>query len=188
MTDFISEILSIALIFFLPGFFLVLAIFPRRGALSADFDLLFKVALGIVLSLLISTLAGMLIYGIDELAKAPADIQAQRLWFILGLATITFAAISWFRGGIEAILKKKKPSAEMKKGGKEELIRLTSEKKTLLEKIDRLESGSYQRNQSLREEATVRISAIRVEVDKINVRIEELLREEENRTDGDQSA
>jgi len=188
MTDVFSGLLSIALIFFLPGFFLVLAIFPKRGSLSTDFDLLCKIALGIMLSLLISTLTGMIIYGIDELSSAPASVQSQRLWSILGSTSISFAAISWFRGGIKALVKGEAPSAEKKEGGEEELIRLTSEKRALLEKIKRLESESYQRNQSLREEAKIRKSAIRNDVDKINARIEELLREEEKKTDGEQTA
>jgi hypothetical protein len=187
MTDILSGLLSIALIFFLPGFFLVLAIFPKRGALGADFDLLFKIALGIMLSLLISTLTGMLIYGIDELSSAPASVQSQRLWAILGFASIAFAAISWFRGGIRALVKKETPSAEKKEEGREELIRLTSEKRALLERIKQLESESHQKSQPLREEARIRTTVIRGDVDKINARIEELLKEEK-KTDGEQTA
>jgi len=188
MTDVLSGLLSIALIFFLPGFFLVLAIFPKRGALGADFDMLFKIALGIMLSLLISTLTGMLIYGVDQLSSAPADVQSQRLWAILGSTSIAFAAISWFRGGIKAPVGIEAPSADKKEEAEEELIRLTSEKRALLEKIDRLESESYQKNQSLREEAKIRKTAIRGDVEKINARIEDLLREDEKKTDGEKTA
>jgi hypothetical protein len=188
MIDVLSGLLSIALIFFLPGFFLVLVIFPKRGALGADFDLLFKIALGIMLSLLISTLTGMLLYGVDQLSSASADVQSQRLWAILGSASIAFAAISWFRGGIQALVGREAPPAEKKEGGEEELIRLTSEKRVLLEKFDRLESESHQKNQSLREEAKIRKSAIRGDVDKINARIEELLREDGKKTDGGKTA
>jgi len=188
MTDVLSGLLSIALIFFLPGFFLVLAIFPKRGALGADFDMLFKIALGIMLSLLISTLTGMLIYGVDQLSSAPADVQSQRLWAILGSTSIAFAAISWFRGGIKALVGIEAPSADKKEEAEEELIRLTSEKRALLEKIDRLESESYQKNQSLREEAKIRKTAIRGDVEKINARIEDLLREDEKKTDGEKTA
>ena len=187
MIDILVGLLSLILIFFLPGFLLTLIIFPKKGALNAEYDILFKGVLGIMLSLMISILIGMVIYGVDQLA-APPEVQSMRLWLILGLLSVGLAAVAWTKGGLKILLVSD-ASAESTDGGSEqELKRLTTEKRTLQNTIGRLEGEKYKKNEKLKQEATVRITALKRDVEKINARIEELLREEEKKTEGEQTA
>lgn len=187
MIDILVGLLSLILIFFLPGFLLTLIIFPKKGALNAEYDILFKGVLGIMLSLMISILIGMVIYGVDQLA-APPEVQSMRLWLILGLLSVGLAVVAWTKGGLKSLLVSD-TSAESADGGSEqELIRLTTEKRTLQKTIGRLEGEKYKKNEKLKQEATVRITALKRDVEKINARIEELLREEEKKTEGEQTA
>jgi hypothetical protein len=187
MIDILVGLLSLILIFFLPGFLLTLIIFPKKEALNAEYDILFKGVLGIVLSLMISILIGMVIYGIDQLS-APPEVQSLRLWLILGLLSIGLAVVAWTRGGLKILLFSKVPVESTNEGSEQELKRLTTEKRTLHKTIGRLEGEKYKKNEKLGQEATVRITVLKKDVEKINARIEELLREEEKKTDGEKTA
>jgi len=187
MIDIFVGLLSLILIFFLPGFLLALIIFPKKGALNAEFDILFKGVLGIVLSLMISILIGMAIYGIDQIS-APSEVQSMRLWLILGLLSVGLAAVAWTRGGLKILLFSNVPAESTNEESEQELKRLTTEKSALQKTIGRLEGEKYKENEKLKQEATVRITVLKRDVEKINARIEELLREEEKKTDGEQTA
>jgi NADH:ubiquinone oxidoreductase subunit 5 (subunit L)/multisubunit Na+/H+ antiporter MnhA subunit len=187
MIDILVGLLSLILIFFLPGFLVTLIIFPKKGALSEDYDILFKGVLGIVLSLLISILIGMVIYGIDQLSASP-EVQSMRLWLILGLLSVGLAFVAWTKGGLKTLLFPKTSAESTADGSEKELKRLTTEKGTLQKTIGRLEGEKYKNNEKLQQEATVRIAALKKDVEKINARIEDLLREEEKKTDGENIA
>jgi len=187
MIDILVGLLSLILIFFLPGFLLALVIFPKKGTLNAEYDILFKGVLGIVLSLMISILIGMVIYGIDQLS-APPEVQSMRLWLILGLLSVGLAAVAWARGGLKIPAFSNVSTESPSEGNEQELKRLTTEKRTLQKTIGRLEGEKYKKNEKLMQEATVRITVLKRDVEKINSRIEELLRKEEKKTDGEQTA
>jgi len=187
MIDILVGLLSLILIFFLPGFLLALVIFPKKGTLNAEYDILFKGVLGIVLSLMISILIGMVIYGIDQLS-APPEVQSMRLWLILGLLSVGLAAVAWTRGGLKIPAFSNVSTESPSEGNEQELKRLTTEKRTLQKTIGRLEGEKYKKNEKLMQEATVRITVLKRDVEKINSRIEELLRKEEKKTDGEQTA
>ena len=187
MIDILVGLLSLILIFFLPGFLLALIIFPKKGALNAEFDILFKGVLGIVLSLMISILIGMVIYGIDQLS-APPEVQSLRLWLILGLLSVGLAVVAWTKGGFKILLFSNVSAESTDEGSEQELKRLTTEKRTLQKTIGRLEGEKYKKNEKLGQEATVRITVLKKDVEKINARIEDLLREDEKKTDGEKTA
>ena len=187
MIDILVGLLSLILIFFLPGFLLALILFPKKGALNEEYDILFKGVLGIVLSLMISILIGMVIYGIDQLS-APPEVQSMRLWLILGLLSVGLAAIAWVRGGLRILIFPKASKDSATDGREQELKRLTTEKDALQRKIGRLEGEKFEKDGKLKQEAAVRISVLKKDVEKINARIEESLREEEKKTDGEQTA
>lgn len=187
MIDILVGLLSLILIFFLPGFLLALILFPKKGALNEEYDILFKGVLGIVLSLLISILIGMVIYGVDQLS-APPEVQSLRLWLILGLLSVGLAVIAWIRGGLKTLLFSNASEGSVKDGSEQELKRLTTEKDALQRKIGRLEGEKFKKNEKLKQEAAVRITVLKRDVEKINTRIEELLKEEEKKTDGEQTA
>lgn len=187
MIEILVGLLSLILIFFLPGFFLALIIFPKKGTLNAEHDLLFKAVLGIMLSLMISILIGMVIYGIEQFS-APPEVQSMRLWAILGLLSVGLAIIAWIRGGLRTLVLPDASAKPVAEGGEQELKRLTAEKRTMQRTIGRLEGEKYKKDERLQQEATVRIAALRGDIEKINNRIEELLRDEEKKMDGEPDA
>ena len=187
MIDLLVGFLAIVLIFFLPGFFLVLIIFPKKGALDPDYDVLYKFVLGIVLSALISILTGMVIYGIEQLKAAP-EVQSERLWLILGSLSIVFGAVAWYRGGLRIPFLRRSPAEKTGEDKDQELERLTTEKKALQQTIGRLEGEEYQKNEALKQEASMRIAVLKEDIEKINARIEQLLGEEEKRLEDERTA
>lgn len=178
MLDIVVGLLALILLFFLPGFLLVLIIFPKRGALSADFDIVFKGMLGIVLSIVISIAIGIILYGVDSLA-APPDVQSLRLWVILSAVSIALGIIAWRRSAFRSILPKKTHIPGITETAEDELNRLTSEKRKLQERLVLLESDDYKFDDALKEEASVRIPALKQEIERINRRIDEIVGQEE---------
>lgn len=187
MIDILVGLLSITLLFFLPGFMIVLILYPKRDALSKEFDLLFKVVLGIAFSIVISIIVGMILYGIDWLV-APPDVQSQRLWIILTLISISLGAIAFWRGGFGFVLSSKVTEGTPRDNTEEELDRLAAEKKSLQEKILMLDSKEYQENQALKNEAAVRIPLIRKDIEKINEKIDKMISEEPKAAEGGKAA
>ena len=179
MIDVLIGILALLLIFFFPGFFLVLIIFPKRGQLSMDFDILFKGALGIALSILISVLDVILLDQIGSSIGTPM-ITSAALWLSIGALTIILGIISWFFGGLRdlvmSVLKKQPAKVE---SADEELRKLAHSKRQLQRKLALLESKEYQSHPSLKEEATIRIPIINQQIADINKKIDEIMSKKE---------
>jgi cell division protein FtsB len=183
MLDILVALLSLIFLFFLPGFLLVLIIWPNRDALSMQYDLLFKCIVGIVFSIIISIFVGMVLYGIGSLS-APPELQLMRLWLILGILSIIFGLVSWRMGGLRELVTRRR-TAESNPSIDEELDRLAMEKRKLQEKIALMESEEYKSDQTLMEEAAVRIPVLKKEIADINKRIDELIEKEEKGTEGE---
>jgi len=177
MLEIITGLLALILIFFLPGFFLALSIWPKKGSLSTEYDLLFKCVIGVVFSLLISIFVGMVIFGVQELS-APQETQNLRLWLILGAISVAFALVSWRRGGLHDLAIRRPGKAKGGRSIDDELNRLSAEKRRLQERIALMESEEYKSDQVLREEAAVRIPALKKEIAAINEKIDELVESE----------
>ena len=54
----LSIIPALLLLFFLPGWTLVNLLFPRKGELDREYDLLYRLTLGIVMSVVVTILYG----------------------------------------------------------------------------------------------------------------------------------
>ena len=175
MLEIIIDILALIVLFFLPGFFLVLIIFPNRGQLSKDFDLIFKICLSIALSAAISIIAGLLasFFGIFS---GPLDTKSIRLWIVMILVTFWLGVFSWKFGGLKAFFAfEKEPSDIAIESKEDELRQLVLEKKRLQEKLAILMSKHYQTDKTLKEEASVRIPGLKKQIEEINIRIDELV-------------
>ena len=104
MLDALRVIVALILIFFLPGIMLVQALFPRKGELDADFDWLYRAAMAIGLSIVITILVN---FGLNSLGVNPDTgmgyVTAGPITLSLILLTLAFFGIAWFRGGMPFI-------------------------------------------------------------------------------------
>jgi len=182
MIDVLVGLVALLLIFFIPGFFLVLILFPKKGQLSRDFDLLFKSALAIALSILIAVLVAIVLDQIGAATGTPG-INSVSLWVSMTVVSIALGFISWFFGGLreltDSVLHRPSGTKESKD---EEIGRLASEKKLLQQKLALLESDAYKSNATLRNEAMVRIPAVKKQIMDINRKIDEIVSQKETNT------
>jgi len=184
MIDIIIGLLALVLLFFLPGFLLALIIWPKKDSLSMEYDLLLKCVIGMVFSMIISILVGIVLYGIDGM-QAPKDTQSIRLWLILSVISIILGSISWNSGGLRDLVIRKPNQAKGGRSIDDDLNRLSAEKRKLQEKIAMMESEEYKSDKVLIEEAAVRIPALKKEIAAINQRIDELVESEEIGAEGE---
>jgi uncharacterized membrane protein len=100
---------AVLLMFFLPGFMLVQALFPRKNELDEEHDLLFRVVLGIGMSIVITALDGFVL---GSLGVNP--VTDKGFWdpfyitLSLSLITIVLFFIGWYRGSYPSLKKSKK--------------------------------------------------------------------------------
>ena len=101
MLDALRVIGALFLIFFLPGIMLVQALFPRKGELDADFDWLYRAAMAIGLSIVITILVnfGLNSLGVDQ-ETGMGYVTAVPITLSLVLITLIFFGIAWLRGGL----------------------------------------------------------------------------------------
>jgi len=101
MLDALRVIAALILIFFLPGIMLVQALFPRKGELDADFDWLYRGAMAIGLSIVITILVN---FGLNSLGVNPETgmgyVTAVPITVSLICITLAFFGIAWLRGGL----------------------------------------------------------------------------------------
>lgn len=95
----IDIFLVMVVAFFLPGFFLVNALFPRKGELDKDYDMLYRITLGTVMSVVIVIIMGFVLnaFGQDP-NTGKGYFRAELIWPILIGFTILFFIIGWYRG------------------------------------------------------------------------------------------
>ena len=105
--NWIRVVAGLLLVLFLPGYTLIQAMFPRRGELDEEFDTLYRVTLGIAMSICVVILIGFVL-GNPFLGDAPdwegwsdGDKGYFQTFFVTASITITtllFFGIGWFRG------------------------------------------------------------------------------------------
>lgn len=99
----IEVILAGLFIFFLPGFLLINAIFPRKGELDREYDLLFRITLGIVMSVVVVVIVGFVLNSLTQDFGIRQDsgkgfVTDVYLWTILVVLSILFFLVGWIRG------------------------------------------------------------------------------------------
>ncbi len=102
MFDALRLIGAIMLVFFIPGMVLVQALFPRKGELDSDFDWLYRLGLGIGLSIVVTILIN---FGLNSLGVNPDTgmgyVTTVPITLSLVLFSAVFFAIAWLRGGMQ---------------------------------------------------------------------------------------
>lgn len=99
MLDALRIITGLLLIFFIPGFTLVQALFPRKGELDVEFDLLYRATLAIGLSIVVTILTG---FALNSLGINPQTgmgyFTTLYITISLILISLVFFIIGWYRG------------------------------------------------------------------------------------------
>jgi len=96
MSNPLQVIAGMAVVFFLPGWTLVNMLFPRRGELDPDYDQLYRLALGMGLSIVISIMVG---FGLNAIStEEHGYVTAGPLWLVLLSVTLLFGVAGWLRG------------------------------------------------------------------------------------------
>ena len=90
---------ALFLIFFLPGYLLVNTLYPRRGELDREYDGLYRVTLGIVLSIAVTVLWSFLLnaFGVNQDTGLGYVVGPNIAAGLLGLSAAFFVA-GWWRG------------------------------------------------------------------------------------------
>lgn len=99
MPNPIQAILGLLMVFFMPGYLLMNAVFPRKGSLDPDLDLLYRLVFGIGLSMVLAILVS---FGLNVLGVNPETglgyIDAPYLWLSFSVISLVFFIIGWYRG------------------------------------------------------------------------------------------
>ena len=121
-------IAAILMIFFLPGFTFINMLFPKEGELDLEFDMLYRITLGIAMSITLSILVGF-VFGSITTEGDKGYFTAGNLWISLIAITIIFFIAGYFRGAYDWVFVKFKLKPPKKEGKRAKLI----EMKTLLQ-------------------------------------------------------
>ncbi len=95
-------ILSALLMFFLPGFTLINAVYPVKGELDEELDMLYRMTYGLGLSAAIVVLIGFIL-GHISLNGGKGLFVSETLTAGLILLTVLFFLIGWYRGGYQRL-------------------------------------------------------------------------------------
>jgi len=96
MSNPLQVLAGIAIVFFLPGFTMVCMMFPRKGELDPEYDIVYRLALGMGVSVVISIIVGFALNAIST--EEHAYVKAGPLWASLLSVTGIFTFVGWWRG------------------------------------------------------------------------------------------
>jgi MFS family permease len=96
MSNPLQVLAGIAFVFFLPGYTLVNMLFPRRGELDPEYDIVYRAALGMGLSIVVAILVGFMLNAISS--EGHGYVTAGPLWGVLVSVTLVFVLVGWLRG------------------------------------------------------------------------------------------
>lgn len=90
-------LLSALFMFFLPGFTLINAIYPGRGELSDELDMLYRIVYSIGMSVALVVIIGFVLGNVFE------GFVGRNLWLSLVSLTVVFFFIGWYRGAYQSL-------------------------------------------------------------------------------------
>ena len=89
---------AVLILFFLPGYTFINMLFPKRGALDLEYDQLYRIGLGMGMSIVIAILTGYIL-GYTSL------FYGKYIWLALISLTAIFFIIGFYRGGYPTLRK-----------------------------------------------------------------------------------
>jgi hypothetical protein len=96
MSGILQVAAGLLVLFFLPGFTLINMMFPRRGELDPEYDIVYRIALGMGTSVVIAIMVGFALNAFSS--EEQGYVTAGPLWAILLSLTGIFLALGWLRG------------------------------------------------------------------------------------------
>lgn len=114
---------ALVLVFFLPGFLLINALYPRKGELDREYDALYRLTLGIVLSIAVTVFWSFLLnsFGRSEATGLGYVLPPNIAGGLLALAA-AFFALGWWRGAYPWMARLHPSLARVPKAGPGELL------------------------------------------------------------------
>ncbi|HKW42732.1 MAG TPA: DUF1616 domain-containing protein [Thermoplasmata archaeon] len=114
---------ALVLLFFLPGWLLINALYPRKGELDREYDALYRLTLGIVLSIAVTVFWSFLLnsFGVNETTMRGYVDSANIAGGLVGLSALFFV-LGWWRGSYPWMVRLHPSFARMPKPGPGDLL------------------------------------------------------------------
>src|SRR3989454_2745623 len=114
---------ALVLLFFLPGFLLINALYPRKGELDREYDALYRVTLGVVLSIAVTVFWSFFLnsLGTNEATGLGYVVGPNIAGGLIGLSVVFFV-LGWWRGAYPWIGRVHPALARVPKPGPGELL------------------------------------------------------------------
>jgi len=195
--DVFNIIFGILIIFFLPGFMLIKALFPGSKDLDKEYNTLYVITLGMAMSIVITILSGFVLGSIPpDPATDKGYFKAPYIQINLIVITVILFFVAWYRGGFPimgrihpSLLRvPKSEKAQFKKSPNERVDELVLEFKELARRRERLkrdirdsERKMLAQSKAMRDHYKRKVERQKEELEKVKERIKELeeLRAEE---------
>jgi hypothetical protein len=186
-------ILGLVLIFFLPGYLLVKALFPGRNELDKEYNLIYEIGLGMGLSIVIAILDGFLLGSLHQLVGFRTVDGAEKGWFdtpyivssLLLICVLLFIA-GWYRGAFPWMGRlhpslTRVPASENPKARKErmdnlikELWDLSRERERLRKEVRDFERKSRAHAAGMKVHYRKRLDGSRKKLEEVDKKMKEL--------------
>jgi len=113
---------ALVLLFFLPGYLLINALYPRKGELDREYDTLYRLTLGFVLSIAVTVFWAFFLNSLGVNASGFGDVTAPNLAAgLIGLSA-AFFVLGWWRGAYPWMVRVHPSLARLPKPGPGELL------------------------------------------------------------------
>jgi hypothetical protein len=144
MFEIFQIICGLVILYFLPGYTFTVALFPRKGELDREYDALYKVALGIGMSIVLMILTGFGLNSLGVYKTATGGymgyVQAPFLLAAFLGESALFFAIGWYRGGY-TFLGRLHPKLGRLPRPEPGMIEVPGDRERLLSRLERLGSA-----------------------------------------------
>ncbi|MBS3817317.1 MAG: DUF1616 domain-containing protein [Candidatus Thermoplasmatota archaeon] len=188
----IGSILAALFIFLLPGLTLVNALFPRKGELNEELDLLYRFTYGLGLSVVIVILIGMLLGDVLTSMTGQGYFVGINIWLALVAVTVSFFLLGWYRGAyswlryIHPTLDRSEEAEEGPRGDDEreevkKLQELWKEQSLLKKKIKKTEKKMEAGSKEMREHYEEKKEELQERLEEVEKRLKELEKEREEK-------
>ena len=113
---------ALVLLFFLPGYLLINALYPRKGELDREYDTLYRLTLGFVLSIAVTVFWAFFLNSLGVNASGFGDVTAPNIAAGLIGLSVVFFVLGWWRGAYPWMVRVHPSLARLPKPGPGELL------------------------------------------------------------------